>query len=223
MADPDLQIRGGGGHPDPAIRGGWSQKVFFRPFGPQFGLKIRVPSPESATDKNVKGLPFVNERHIPRKGWLICQKWYRASTEFRRKKLIFALFFKRVVGRQWLLHHQPNKSKDSRDNRAITWSCAYRTPTGKFKTMISQGYNQTYPSGTLIWCQSVHCIAISLLTTDQNCFTRVGQLCSLQRQYENKLGTLDLVNVKSKLGGFSRDDNNPRIVQYPWNTPLCIR
>ena len=42
VADPDLQIRGGG-----------LQKDFFRPFGPQFGLKIRPPppgtSPGSAT------------------------------------------------------------------------------------------------------------------------------------------------------------------------------
>ena len=39
MADPDLQIRGGGGggHPDPDIReGGGLQKKFFR-----FALKIR--------------------------------------------------------------------------------------------------------------------------------------------------------------------------------------
>ena len=62
VADPDLQIRGGGGggggwggHPHPEIRGGWSQKKCFRPFGPQFGLKISGelgppgPSPESAT------------------------------------------------------------------------------------------------------------------------------------------------------------------------------
>ena len=57
VADPDLQIRGGGGgggppntpgengggpHPDPEIRGGArSKKHFFRPFRPQFGLKIR--------------------------------------------------------------------------------------------------------------------------------------------------------------------------------------
>ena len=44
-----------GGHPHPEIRGGWSQKKCFRPFGPQFGLKISGelgppgPSPESAT------------------------------------------------------------------------------------------------------------------------------------------------------------------------------
>ena len=64
VADPDLEIRGGGGgHPDPAIRGGGGShpdpairrgggghpdpeirkgaglKNLFRPFGPQFGLK----------------------------------------------------------------------------------------------------------------------------------------------------------------------------------------
>ena len=34
--------RGGGGHPDPEIRGGpVSKKNFFSHFGPQFGLKIR--------------------------------------------------------------------------------------------------------------------------------------------------------------------------------------
>ena len=35
----------GGGHPDPAIRGGGGggavSEIFFRPLGPQFGLKIR--------------------------------------------------------------------------------------------------------------------------------------------------------------------------------------
>ena len=41
MADPDLQIRGGGrgvGHPDPEIRGDGLPKNFFRPFGPDFGV-----------------------------------------------------------------------------------------------------------------------------------------------------------------------------------------
>ena len=38
---PDLQIRGGGGHSDPEIRGGAVSKTFFQPFGLQFGLKIR--------------------------------------------------------------------------------------------------------------------------------------------------------------------------------------
>ena len=52
MADPDLQIRGGGpGHQDPDIRGVVSHKIFF---SPQFGLKIRgggaAPYPGSATD-----------------------------------------------------------------------------------------------------------------------------------------------------------------------------
>ena len=42
MADPDLQIREGSGHPDPEIREepGLNKK-FFRPFGPKFGLKVR--------------------------------------------------------------------------------------------------------------------------------------------------------------------------------------
>ena len=43
--DPDLDIRrgkgGGAGHPEPEIREGRSPKQLFRPFGPQFGLKIR--------------------------------------------------------------------------------------------------------------------------------------------------------------------------------------
>ena len=39
VADPYLQMgRGGGGHPDPEMRGGGLKKIFFRP---QFGLKIR--------------------------------------------------------------------------------------------------------------------------------------------------------------------------------------
>ena len=37
-----IQTRGVGGHPDPEIRGkpGF-KKFFFRPYGPQFGLKLR--------------------------------------------------------------------------------------------------------------------------------------------------------------------------------------
>ena len=55
-ADPDLQIRGGGGHPDPEIKGmGRSKKIFFPPFGPQFGPEVRGagppgPTPGSAID-----------------------------------------------------------------------------------------------------------------------------------------------------------------------------
>ena len=50
VVDPDLQITGGGRgrgrgrDPDPEIRGGGVgglHKQFFRPFGPQFGLKLR--------------------------------------------------------------------------------------------------------------------------------------------------------------------------------------
>ena len=53
MADPDLQIMGEGGHPDPEIRGrgrGRSQKNFVRFFGLQFGPKI-------------KGAPLPSIRH----------------------------------------------------------------------------------------------------------------------------------------------------------------
>ena len=60
---PDLQIRGEPSHPGPEITGrgggggGCSQKKFFQPFGPQFGLKIKGgvggsgPSPGSITAK----------------------------------------------------------------------------------------------------------------------------------------------------------------------------
>ena len=47
MLDPDLEIGvggvGGGGssRPDPEIRGAQSPKNYFRPFRPQFGIKIR--------------------------------------------------------------------------------------------------------------------------------------------------------------------------------------
>ena len=55
MADPELWIRGrgrgrgsrgGSSHPDPGIKGGDGLKTnFFRPFGPQLGLKIRGDPP----------------------------------------------------------------------------------------------------------------------------------------------------------------------------------
>ena len=49
VADPDLQIRrgGGGGHPDPEIKGGGavSKKFFSAPFGSQFGLKVSGGAP----------------------------------------------------------------------------------------------------------------------------------------------------------------------------------
>ena len=55
-ADPNLQVEGGGGggHPDPEIRGDRPQKNIFRPFGPLFGLKVKGggspgPSPGSAS------------------------------------------------------------------------------------------------------------------------------------------------------------------------------
>ena len=39
VADPDLQLRGGG-HPEPEIRGGAVSKIIFWPFGPHFRRKI---------------------------------------------------------------------------------------------------------------------------------------------------------------------------------------
>ena len=55
VADLDLQMREGGGHPDPKGGGDRSQKTLCQPFGPQFGLNITGelgplgPSPGSAT------------------------------------------------------------------------------------------------------------------------------------------------------------------------------
>ena len=65
VPDPDLEIRvcvcvgGGGGATRPLYKGGAGgglQKIFFRPFGLQFGLKIRgggaiLPSPEQLCNK----------------------------------------------------------------------------------------------------------------------------------------------------------------------------
>ena len=56
VADTDLQVRGSPGHTDSEIKGegggggrggegGRSQKNFIRPFGPQFGLKVRRIKP----------------------------------------------------------------------------------------------------------------------------------------------------------------------------------
>ena len=55
VPDPDLEIRGGGGSSRPLDKGrGGLPKTFFRPFGPQFGLKKEGEpgprAPESATD-----------------------------------------------------------------------------------------------------------------------------------------------------------------------------
>ena len=42
VADPDLQIMGMGGHPDPEKRGrAGLKKNCFQPFRPQFGLRIK--------------------------------------------------------------------------------------------------------------------------------------------------------------------------------------
>ena len=48
MADPDLHIGGGGGHPDPEMAGGGPQKTFFSAPGASFGGALG-PSPGSAT------------------------------------------------------------------------------------------------------------------------------------------------------------------------------
>ena len=50
VADPGHQIRGGGGgggggRPDSDIRGRVVSKIFLRPLGPHFGLKIRGAGP----------------------------------------------------------------------------------------------------------------------------------------------------------------------------------
>ena len=53
MADPDHQIRGGRSSRPWDKRGGRSHKKMFRPFRPQFGLKIRgAPPPGSATERD---------------------------------------------------------------------------------------------------------------------------------------------------------------------------
>ena len=65
MADPDLQIRGGGGasgHPDPEITGGGGDGQILRPFGPQFGPKMPL---ERAMGQrgNLRALAGIYEFH----------------------------------------------------------------------------------------------------------------------------------------------------------------
>ena len=58
---PHLQIGGGGGNSDPEIREGRvSPKNFFRPFGPQFGLKIRAGGGGRAPQAPPLDLSLVN-------------------------------------------------------------------------------------------------------------------------------------------------------------------
>ena len=64
--DSDLQIKRGPAHrdtlPPPATvsEGGGSKKTFFRPYGPQFGLKIREPGPPGPSPGSATGFdpPF---------------------------------------------------------------------------------------------------------------------------------------------------------------------
>ena len=71
VADPDLQIRGRPGHPEPEITGEGRgiKKNFFRPFGPQFGLKIRGAGPSGVPlldlSLNVYGIQLIEKQVLP--------------------------------------------------------------------------------------------------------------------------------------------------------------
>ena len=68
VADLDLQIREGGGHPDTEIRGGGAtglKNFFFQPFGPQFGLNITGGGPPSP----LSWIHHWRERVEHRKAW----------------------------------------------------------------------------------------------------------------------------------------------------------
>ena len=57
VAVPDLQIRGGGQSSRPWDKGGGGlQKDFFRPFGPQFGLKIRGAGPPGTSPRSTTAI-----------------------------------------------------------------------------------------------------------------------------------------------------------------------
>ena len=75
--------RGGGGHPDPDIRRGGLKKIFSRPFGPQFGLKLRgEPGPPEP-------LPWI--RHCGREMYKnvkrTCKACYSVSRVLLSEKL----------------------------------------------------------------------------------------------------------------------------------------
>ena len=66
MADPDLQIRGGGvGHPDHKIRGGGLKNFFFLPFGPQFGLEVSGAGCGGGGGGPPGPLPWIRHRARP--------------------------------------------------------------------------------------------------------------------------------------------------------------
>ena len=64
MADSDLKIRGLGGGSHPEGGGPVTQKNFFRPFGPQFGLKLRGAPP---LDPPLQSYPLSNTERAPSK------------------------------------------------------------------------------------------------------------------------------------------------------------
>ena len=87
VTDPDLRIRGEPGHPDPEITGrGRSQKMFFWPFGSQFGLKIRGPSPESATAVRIVEInPFPSLVPMPVRAIRVTREGLEPSANFPDK------------------------------------------------------------------------------------------------------------------------------------------
>ena len=96
---------GGGGHPDPEICRGQSPKHFFRPFGPQFGLKMRgAPglSPRSAAEFDwLKRL----------KRWLCSHLGSRHSTRVRCSR--------RVQGDIWVWTDRFFVSKPDQNSGAV--------------------------------------------------------------------------------------------------------
>ena len=94
MPDPYFEIRGGPGHPDPEIRweGGRSPN-FFRPFGPQFGLKLRgavPPSPGSASGE--EGWGWNSGRCPVEKLWKSTRVFNRTSSRYWTKESVDFIF-----------------------------------------------------------------------------------------------------------------------------------
>ena len=79
MPDPDLEIRGGGGVIQ-TLRKGGSPKLFFRSFGPQFGLKIRGRGPPGP-------LPWIHHCNDRRFVRYYSQAHKRTDKEIKTKRL----------------------------------------------------------------------------------------------------------------------------------------